>query len=244
MIKDTLEKVGGKVTLMGHVDRIRDHGKITFIDLRDRSGIIQCVGENLLKITPQSAVEIQGVVNKRPEKMVNADLDTGTVEIWIEEVEVLSQAKAAVRHAAKAAQLQVPLEGLVGQLVLVQALDQQLVAGDALAAADDLAVAFRGQHVGAEGHLRPFRIGLHVEGLDLGGEAVNEDRPIELLGQLGFVRGPEVAAPLERLALLVEQAGQHERGLTASRVDLDGVPQDLLRLVVLAAYREENSPVV
>ena len=89
---DTLQKTGEKVTLMGHVDNIRDHGKITFIDLRDRSGIIQCVGQNLPKVNLQSAVEISGIVNKRPENMVNNNIATGAVEIWIEDLKVLSQA--------------------------------------------------------------------------------------------------------------------------------------------------------
>ena len=89
---DTLQKTGEKVTLMGHVDNVRDHGKITFIDFRDRSGIIQCVGQNLEKVNLQSAVEISGIVNKRPENMVNKNIASGAVEIWIEDLKVLSQA--------------------------------------------------------------------------------------------------------------------------------------------------------
>jgi nondiscriminating aspartyl-tRNA synthetase len=90
LANDTLG--GDKVLLKGFVDKVRDHGKITFIDLRDRSGIIQCVGENLQKLTPQCAIEIHGIVNKRPEKMVNKNIGTGLVEIWIEELKILSQA--------------------------------------------------------------------------------------------------------------------------------------------------------
>lgn len=89
---ETLQKTGEKVTLMGHIDNVRDHGKITFIDLRDRSGIIQCVGQNLPRVNIQSAVEISGIVNKRPENMVNKNIATGVVEIWIEDLKVLSQA--------------------------------------------------------------------------------------------------------------------------------------------------------
>ena len=92
LAKDTKEKVGEKVLLQGWVDSIRDHGKITFVDLRDRSSIVQCVGQNLPKITSESVVEISGSVSKRPEKLVNPNLETGEVEVQIEEFKVISQA--------------------------------------------------------------------------------------------------------------------------------------------------------
>jgi aspartyl-tRNA synthetase len=90
---EAVKKVGDKVKLQGWVGSIRDHGKITFIDLRDRSGIIQCVGQNLPKLSVESVVEIYGQVNKRPENLVNDKLATGTIEIWIDKMEVISMAK-------------------------------------------------------------------------------------------------------------------------------------------------------
>lgn len=90
LIVDTTKKIGEKVKLFGWVNVIRDHGKITFIDLRDRSGLVQCVGKELIRVTPESAVEIIGKVKKRPDKLMNKDLLTGTVEIEIEEMNVLS----------------------------------------------------------------------------------------------------------------------------------------------------------
>lgn len=92
LANETLSKVGETITLMGFVEKIRDHGKITFLDLRDRSGIIQCVGENVPRVSIQSAVEIVGQVNKRPDNMVNNNIPTGTVELWIEKLTVLSAA--------------------------------------------------------------------------------------------------------------------------------------------------------
>ena len=92
LAEDAVKKVGEKITLMGFVDKIRDHGKITFIDLRDRTGVIQCVGENIPVVSLQSAVEITGNVNKRPENMVNTKLVTGEVEAWIEKIDILSPA--------------------------------------------------------------------------------------------------------------------------------------------------------
>ena len=93
LIKETLEKVGQSVTLNGWVDSIRDHGKVAFIDLRDRSGKIQCVGKDLPKVTAESVVEINGIVAKRPEKLINPKLPTGSVEIQIEKMTVMSLCK-------------------------------------------------------------------------------------------------------------------------------------------------------
>ncbi len=92
LVRDTIEKVGEKVTLKGWVDTVRDHGKIGFIDLRDRSGIVQCVGSSLPKMTAESVVEITGQVAKRPEKLVNKDLLTGEIEIQIEKVDIITHA--------------------------------------------------------------------------------------------------------------------------------------------------------
>ncbi|KKU69819.1 MAG: Aspartyl-tRNA synthetase, partial [Candidatus Woesebacteria bacterium GW2011_GWD1_47_21] len=101
LVKETTEKVGQKVLLQGWVDSIRDHGKIVFLDLRDRTGIVQCVGQDLPKVTPESVVEIKGSVSKRPDNLVNPNLETGTVEVKIENLEVISLA----------AELPIPISG-------------------------------------------------------------------------------------------------------------------------------------
>src|SRR3990170_7936280 len=92
LIKESPKKVGEGVTLLGWVDSIRDHGKITFLDLRDRSGVVQCVGKDLPKVTVESVVKIEGKVAKRPEKLINPKLETGEVEVQIEKLEVISLA--------------------------------------------------------------------------------------------------------------------------------------------------------
>lgn len=92
LVAETASKVGEKVRLAGWINTIRDHGKITFLDLRDRSGLIQCVGFNLPKAGPESAVEITGLVKDRPEKLINPKLPTGKIEIEIEELKILSPA--------------------------------------------------------------------------------------------------------------------------------------------------------
>lgn len=92
LITETSKKVGEKVCIKGWANTVRDHGKISFIDLRDRTGIVQCVGQNLEKVSPESAIEIIGTVAERPEKLINSKINTGKIEIQIEELNVLSQA--------------------------------------------------------------------------------------------------------------------------------------------------------
>lgn len=92
LIEKAAEKVGEKISLKGWANTVRDHGKITFIDLRDRSGIIQCVGSSLERVSPESVIEIVGTVSKRPEKLINPKITTGLVEIQIESLKVLSPA--------------------------------------------------------------------------------------------------------------------------------------------------------
>ena len=88
-----MKKVGEEVKLQGWIDTIRDHGKITFIDLRDRTGMIQCVGQDLTKVSPESVIEITGKVSNRPENLINPDIKTGKVEVQIEKLEIVSQAQ-------------------------------------------------------------------------------------------------------------------------------------------------------
>ena len=92
LVIEVVDKVGEKVRLEGWVNTVRDHGKITFIDLRDRSGVIQCVGTSLEHVSPESVIEIVGSVAARPEKLVNSKIKTGGVEIQIEELKVISPA--------------------------------------------------------------------------------------------------------------------------------------------------------
>ncbi len=94
LIKELAEKVGKKVVLYGWVDSVRDHGKVVFIDLRDRSGLVQLVGKEELKgLGMEDVVEIRGLVKKRPEKLVNPNLFTGKVEVEVEKHLLLNKAK-------------------------------------------------------------------------------------------------------------------------------------------------------
>lgn len=95
-IEESINKIGEEVELFGWVDTKRDHKKIVFIDLRDRSGIIQCVGtgEQLKHISTEYVVKVTGLVKKRPEKLINPKVKTGTVEIEIKHIELINAAQA------------------------------------------------------------------------------------------------------------------------------------------------------
>ena len=88
------------VTLSGWLHRMRDHGNLLFIDLRDHYGVTQCVIENknkffpiVEKAKPESVLQIKGKVIKRSSEAENLDLKTGKIEVTIDSVEILSQAK-------------------------------------------------------------------------------------------------------------------------------------------------------
>ena len=96
----TEKEVNQNVYLSGWLHRKRDHGNLLFIDLRDHYGMTQCVIENnnnffpvLEKSKPESVLKIIGKVVKRSSGTENKDLITGKIEILIESVEVLSDAK-------------------------------------------------------------------------------------------------------------------------------------------------------
>jgi len=93
-IEQTIHKIGQEVELYGWVDTKRDHKKIVFIDLRDRTGLVQVVGgENFKKLSTEDVIHIKGMVKKRPEKLVNPRLKTGSIEIEAKELKIISKAK-------------------------------------------------------------------------------------------------------------------------------------------------------
>jgi len=100
LIKELATHVGKKVAVAGWIAVRRDQGKMVFIDLRDRSGMVQGV------ILPSEAaitagkearveyvVEAEGVVNKRPEKNVNPDVLNGDIELQVQHLTILSVAE-------------------------------------------------------------------------------------------------------------------------------------------------------
>lgn len=94
LIQDTPQLVGKEVLIKGWVKTRRDHGKLVFLDIRDRSGIVQVViHEQALEVRSEYVVEIQGKVNKRPEHLVNPKLLTGAIEIEATKLTVIAKAE-------------------------------------------------------------------------------------------------------------------------------------------------------
>jgi aspartyl-tRNA synthetase len=91
--------IGQDVRLSGWCHRIRDHGGLLFIDLRDHYGLTQCVADpdspafkDAEKLRAEWVVRIDGKVRRRPDGTENPDLPTGAVELFITEIEVLGPA--------------------------------------------------------------------------------------------------------------------------------------------------------
>ncbi|MHB1555014.1 MAG: aspartate--tRNA ligase [Acidimicrobiales bacterium] len=94
-----VDDVGTKVRLCGWVARRREHGEhLAFVDLRDRSGIVQCVVDGSVELRNEYVVAVSGVVRRRPEGMENPSLLTGEVEIGDCTVEVLAAAEPPPFH--------------------------------------------------------------------------------------------------------------------------------------------------
>lgn len=93
-ITNIIEKIGQEVELYGWVSNIRDHKKIIFVDLRDRSGIVQLVGDSSLKkLSHEDVIYVKGIVKKRPQNMVNPNIKTGEIEVEIKEWKIISEAE-------------------------------------------------------------------------------------------------------------------------------------------------------
>lgn len=85
--------IGSTVSVCGWVAKRREHGeKLAFIDLRDHSGIVQCVIDGNVEVRNEFVVRITGLVRQRPEGTVNTGLSTGEVEIGECQVEILRSA--------------------------------------------------------------------------------------------------------------------------------------------------------
>ncbi len=98
----TEDFIGKECTLAGWVSTVRDLGGIIFVEIRDRSGLFQVVAdpkinpnvyETFGKLRSEFVVQVKGKVSKRPDDTINERLQTGTIEIYPDEIKILSAAK-------------------------------------------------------------------------------------------------------------------------------------------------------
>ena len=96
------KKIGQKVVVTGWVQSKRDHGGLIFLDLRDRSGMIQVVFDyqknasffkEAEKLRPEYVLAVQGAVTRRSPETVNSRLPTGEIEVNVEDLEILNPSK-------------------------------------------------------------------------------------------------------------------------------------------------------
>ena len=89
-----IASVGQTVSLCGWVARRREHGEhLAFVDIRDHSGIMQCVVDNDVDVRSEYVIRVTGIVRARPEGTINSSLTTGMVEIGDCVVEILNSAE-------------------------------------------------------------------------------------------------------------------------------------------------------
>ena len=91
---------GNTVTIAGWCSSIRDHGGVIFIDLRDKSGIIQIVSdpnnsskvhEIIEKVRNEFVIQVTGDIRLRTENTINNNIDTGKIEVLVNSVQILNQ---------------------------------------------------------------------------------------------------------------------------------------------------------
>ncbi|MBC8332651.1 MAG: aspartate--tRNA ligase [Anaerolineae bacterium] len=94
--------IGQKITLAGWVHRRRDHGGVTFMDLRDRFGLVQIVTnadlfpeahQAMIPVRAEWVIQVEGLVRERPEGMKNLEISTGEIEVEVQVVRILNPAK-------------------------------------------------------------------------------------------------------------------------------------------------------
>jgi nondiscriminating aspartyl-tRNA synthetase len=102
LAKDTPSHTGSEILIQGYVHARRDHGKLIFLDLRDRSGLVQVVlnpkiSESAHKVAeelrPEYVVSIKGKVKARPEKLINNKIESGSVEVEALDLEIIAKAE-------------------------------------------------------------------------------------------------------------------------------------------------------
>jgi len=128
LVKLTPKAIGRKIKVCGWINSRRDHGKLIFINLRDRSGILQVVfrladsNQQLAtisqKLRPEWVVCIEGEVKERPKGAENPEVETGKIEIIAEKLEILAMVKKEMPLDLSKKELKMKLSTLLKERVL------------------------------------------------------------------------------------------------------------------------------
>jgi len=128
LVKLTPKAIGRKIKVCGWINSRRDHGKLIFINLRDRSGILQVVfrladGNQQLatisqKLRPEWVVCIEGEVKERPKGAEHPEVETGKIEIIAEKLEILAMVKKEMPLDLSKKELKMKLSTLLKERVL------------------------------------------------------------------------------------------------------------------------------
>lgn len=94
LINQTPGLIGAKIRICGFVDSIRSHGQLVFADIKDRSGVIQIVGnKSLSELKNEYAVAICGTIRQRDSRYFNPKISTGQIEIEVENFKILAKSQ-------------------------------------------------------------------------------------------------------------------------------------------------------
>jgi len=101
LIKETPNKIGELIIVKGWVNTVRSHGKVVFIDLRDKSGILQTIFlpnnkeayEMVKEVRSEWVLELEGEIGERPKGMETEKLETGKIELVVHKITVLNPSK-------------------------------------------------------------------------------------------------------------------------------------------------------
>ena len=88
--------INKNITISGWVENIRDHGGVIFLDIRDMHGVLQIVSNDdnkFMGITRESVIQVSGKIRARSEDTINPKISTGTIELLVSDLEVLSKSK-------------------------------------------------------------------------------------------------------------------------------------------------------
>ena len=100
----TKDYVGQEVRIAGWVDSIRNLGSLMFMVVRDETGIVQLISNEVEKfqnITKESTITVSGIVNKRTDDMINPNMKTGEIEIEIKDFEILGECRSTLPFEIK-----------------------------------------------------------------------------------------------------------------------------------------------